>query len=104
MTCARITLAGQESHAENFRETAWRQTSDIIENGERTGAVEVCYLQEKPEADEGPFLKEGGYLIDAIAEELGRVSDRKRVEEELQRHRDRLEELVRGANRRADPD
>ena len=56
--------------------------------------MEVCYLQEKPEADEGPFLKEERDLIDAIAEELGRVSDRKRVEEELQRHRDRLEELV----------
>ena len=50
VTCARITLDGQEFRTENFRETAWRQTSDIIVNGERSGAVEVCHLEEKPES------------------------------------------------------
>ena len=52
-------------------------------NGEQAGAVEVCYLEEEPEADEGPFLKEERDLINAVAERLGRVSERKRAEEAL---------------------
>ena len=35
VTCARITLDGRECRTESFRETAWRQTSNIIVNGER---------------------------------------------------------------------
>jgi diguanylate cyclase (GGDEF)-like protein len=83
IACARIVLGGQEYLTDNFRETAWRQTSDIIVNGERTGAVEVCYLEEKPESDEGPFLTEERDLINAIAERLGRVSERRQAEEAL---------------------
>jgi diguanylate cyclase (GGDEF)-like protein/PAS domain S-box-containing protein len=90
ITCARIVLGGQEYLTDNFRETAWRQTSDIIVNGERTGAVEVCYLEEKPESDEGPFLTEERGLINAIAERLGRVSERKQVDETLRDSEERF--------------
>jgi len=34
----------------------------------------ICYLEEKPESDEGPFLKEERSLISAIIERLGRVT------------------------------
>ncbi len=83
VTCARITLEGQEFRTENFRETVWRQTSDIIVNGERSGAVEVCYLEERRESDEGSFLPEKGDLINAIAQRLGRVIERRQAEEAL---------------------
>jgi PAS domain S-box-containing protein len=81
--CARITLDGREFRTENFRETVWRQTSDIIVNGERSGAVEVCYLEERRETDEGSFLPEKGDLINAIAERLGQIAERKQAEEAL---------------------
>jgi PAS domain S-box-containing protein len=90
ITCARIVLGGQEYLTDNFRETAWRQTSDIIVNGERTGAVEVCYLEEKPESDDGPFLTEERGLINAIAERLGRVSERRRAEQALRESEERF--------------
>jgi len=90
ITCARIVLGGQEYLTENFRETAWRQTSDIIVNGERTGTVEICHLEEKPESDEGPFLTEERGLISAIAERLGRVSERKQVDETLRDSEERF--------------
>jgi diguanylate cyclase (GGDEF)-like protein/PAS domain S-box-containing protein len=83
VTCARITLDGREFRTENFRETAWRQTSDIIVNGEQAGAVEVCYLEEEPGADEGPFLNEERDLVNAIAERLGRITERERAEQAL---------------------
>jgi diguanylate cyclase (GGDEF)-like protein/PAS domain S-box-containing protein len=97
VTCARITLEGQEYLTESFRETAWRQTSDIIVNGERTGAVEVCYLEEKPESDEGPFLTEERGLINAIAERLGRVGERRQAEEALRESEARYKALFASA-------
>ena len=88
VTCARIILEGQEFTTENFQETTWKQTNDIIVRGDRTGVLEVCYLEEKPESDEGPFLKEEGRLIDAIARRLGRILERVKAEEELKRELD----------------
>jgi PAS domain S-box-containing protein len=89
--CARIVLEDQEFKTENFRETPWRQVCDIKLRGERIGSVEACYLEERPESDEGPFSKEERSLINAVAERLGRTVQRKRTEEAL---RERLEVLL----------
>jgi PAS domain S-box-containing protein len=85
VACARIILGKQEFKTPNFAETPWKQTSHIIVHGEQGGAVEVCYLEEEPTCDEGPFSKEERNLIDAIAERLGKIAERKQVEEALQR-------------------
>jgi PAS domain S-box-containing protein len=81
VTCARIILDGQEYKTENFKETNWKQTSSIFVHGEEGGTIEVNYLEEKPEIDEGPFLKEERDLIDAIAERLGKTIELKRADE-----------------------
>jgi len=81
ITCARITMQGQEFKTHNFDETIWKQTSDITVHGEKVGTLEVCYLQEKPESDEGPFLTEERKLIKAVTERLGRITERKKDEE-----------------------
>ena len=83
ITCARAILEGREFRTSNFKETAWKQTSDIIVHGEKVGTIEICYLEEKPEIDEGPFLKEERSLIDAIAERLGRFIEHRQAEEAL---------------------
>ncbi len=82
ITCARITMEEREFRTENFNETVWRQTSDIIVYDERVGTLEVCYLEEKPESYEGPFLKEERRLIDAVTERLGKITERKWAQEE----------------------
>jgi PAS domain S-box-containing protein len=93
-TCARAILEGEEFRTENFRETIWRQTSLVSLHGERIGTVEVFCLEERPEADEGPFLQEERSLLNAIAERLGRVLERKRAEEDLQDAHHHLEMQV----------
>ncbi len=70
ITGSRITFENFKSNTKNFKETRWIQKADIICNGKKSGSVEVCFLKEKPEEYEGPFLKEERNLINAIAERL----------------------------------
>jgi len=84
ITCARVVLEGRTFTSKNFRETIWRQASDIIERDHPVGTLEVYYLEEKPERDEGPFLAEERSLINAIAERLARITERKKGEQEIQ--------------------
>ncbi len=91
ITCARIILKGQEFRTENFRETIWKQTNNLIVRNDRIGTIEVCHLEERPESDEGPFLKEERILLNVIAERLGKIIERKWAEEQLQRYATELE-------------
>jgi PAS domain S-box-containing protein len=93
-TCARIVLEGQEYQTENFRETPWKQSSDIIVHGEKIGMIEVFYLEEKPEDYEGPFSKEERSLINAIAVELGEMIAHKRADEAVKVERQRFYDVL----------
>lgn len=81
--CARIVLDDQEFKTKNYRETLWKQSSPLLVHGKPAGAVEVGYLEEKTAQDEGPFCIDERNLIDAIAERVSRITERKRVEEAL---------------------
>ncbi|UCF90278.1 MAG: PAS domain S-box protein [Desulfobacterales bacterium] len=94
IACARIILDGQEFPTNNFQETIWRQACDILVEGEPGGRVEVYYREERPAADEGPFLKEERRLITAIAEQLSKAIDRRRVETALQESEKRFRLLI----------
>jgi len=83
ITCARIIIEGQEYKTKNFKETVWKQTSNIVVHGKRIGILGICYIEEKSERDEGPFLKEERSLISAIAERLGRTTEHKQAQEAL---------------------
>ncbi|MCJ7808931.1 MAG: GAF domain-containing protein, partial [Desulfobulbaceae bacterium] len=97
-TCARIIMGNQEFRTNNFRETNWKQTEDIRVKGENNGIVEVFYLEEKPESDEGPFLKQERHLLNEIAERLGKVTERILAEKALQRSEFELRKRNRIAN------
>lgn len=90
ITCARIILDDQAFRSERFQETGWKQHSPLFVHGERCGSVEVYYLEEMSQGDEGPFLDEERHLLDAIAERLGRVAERFAAEEA---RRQRVEEV-----------
>ena len=94
VTCSRILLNGKEYKTENFKETNWKQTNGIFVLGELAGSLEVCYLEEKPEIDEGPFLKEERSLINAIAEQLGRIVESVQTQEALRESEERARTLL----------
>ena len=94
-TCARIIIEGQEYKSKNFKETVWKQVSKIVAHGKQIGILEICYIEERPKGDEGPFLKEERSLISAIAERLGRATEHKRAERALRKAHDELEYRVK---------
>jgi len=53
--------------------------------------IDICYLEEKSELDEGPFLREERNLIDAIAERIAKFIEREWAEDEKRKHRNRDE-------------
>ncbi len=83
ITCVRITIEGQTYKSQHFKVTRWRQSSQIIKYNEQIGEVAVFYMEEKPAADEGPFLKEERALLDEVAKRIGAIAIRISAEEEL---------------------
>ncbi len=79
---ARIMFDGDSYTAPNFQEGLYKQTANIITGGKKRGRVEVIYIEEKPELDEGPFMKEERSLIDAVSREVSLLVERRQAEEE----------------------
>lgn len=83
ITCTRIIYGNKEFKANNFEDTKWKQSADVMFYGVKAGCVEVCYLEEKPESYEGPFLKGERDFLEMVAERLGRTIERKKMDELL---------------------
>lgn len=90
-TCVRIFLEGREFKTDNFEISDSKLDSNIIVDEKKIGVLEVYYLQEKPSANEGPFLTEERKLIDAIADLLSKFIEERRIKEELERQRQKLD-------------
>ena len=84
ITCARIIFKDRTFKSKGLEVTKWRQSSRIFMYNEPVGEVSIFYLEERPPADEGPFLKEERALLDALAERIGTTAMRISAELELQ--------------------
>jgi DNA-binding CsgD family transcriptional regulator len=84
ITGAHILYKGTYYKSDNFQVTNWRQSARIYMYHEAVGEVSICYLEECPPADEGPFLKEERALLDAVADQIGTIASRVSAELELQ--------------------
>ena len=91
---SRIVIGDSEFCTNNFAESAWKQSAPVRVHGSVVGKIEVGYLEERPELDEGPFLKEERMLIDALSERLGRIIERVRTEKTLQESRERFRTML----------
>jgi DNA-binding CsgD family transcriptional regulator len=84
VACSRIIFENRTYLSRDFRITQWRQTSPIVVHRENVGDVTIFYLEEKPAADEGPFLREERILLDEVAQRIGGIAVRVAAEQELQ--------------------
>lgn len=66
-TVARILFDGKEYTTPGFRETEWLIAQNFESINTIQGKIEVYYLKEFPNSDEGPFLKEERNLINNLA-------------------------------------
>ncbi|MBN1547802.1 MAG: PAS domain S-box protein, partial [Syntrophaceae bacterium] len=98
ITEARITLEEQTFRTQRFRETPWVLTETITVSGKPEGTLTVCYLEARPAGDEGPFLNEERKLLKAVAQRLGRVTERKRVEADLRESEERFRAITDSAH------
>ena len=96
IAAARIVLDGRSFATPNFDACVAKQAALLLIKREPRGCVEVGYVQEKPELDEGPFLEEERNLLDVVARQVSllierrqEAEDRKRLQIQL-RHADRL--------------
>jgi PAS domain S-box-containing protein len=98
IACARILLEHEEYKTHNFSETLWKQSSGIFASGSLIGGLEVCYLEERPAADEGPFLKGERDLLNTVATELGKLIELKRAYGELRQGEEKYRGLFEANN------
>ncbi len=68
---ARMVFWGKTYQTPLFAETPWIQSAEIQVQDQIVGNISVCYSEERPLLDEGPFLKEERKLINTIAEQFG---------------------------------
>jgi len=92
---ARIIFEGREFATDGFRETPLKISADIVASEKKLGSVEVCYLEEMPALDEGPFLKDERDQINDIARQLGVMIGRKQAETALQAKNEEIKTISR---------
>lgn len=93
ITCARVIINNKRFETANWWETEWKQSSDIKVHGVKAGAIEICYLEERALIGEGPFFIEEKRLIDAVAGRLGKITERKQMEEALRESKELFEKI-----------
>lgn len=93
ITEARISYADLDIATPNFRHTDWMQRAEFTTDDGTSGLLEICYVEERPQANEGPFTEEERKLINSLSEMLRAFFERKRVQAALE-ERLRFEDLI----------
>lgn len=84
VACARIVFQGKTMQSKNFEWTEWRQSTPIRIGNEYVGDVTIIYMEERPPADEGPFLKEERTLLEGVSQRISEIAVRVIAQQELQ--------------------
>jgi len=94
ITCVRITFDERLYKSKNFQESTWKQEANIATSTGNIGQVPVFYTEQRPEEQEGPFLKEERFLINSIADILGSSADRKKAQVALRDQAETFEAII----------
>jgi len=96
VTLARLVLDDVSYATGDFPASCQKQSADVFVNGKPRGFIEIGYEEQKPDLDEGPFLKEERSLLNEVARQTAFIIERKQAEEDRLklhgqlRHADRL--------------
>jgi pyruvate,water dikinase len=90
-----LDLRGRHYRPPGFRETPWFQRAPITVGDETVGELRVYYAEERPAADEGPFLEEEQQLLDTLAERLSAFVLRRELADRPEDRRPRDERAAR---------
>lgn len=80
----RATFKGIQYKTDNFQKSEISQYAQINVRGEKAGEIEVYYLADKDENTPSAFVEEDRDLLNAVAERLGSVAERKQAAERLE--------------------
>lgn len=94
IACVRITFDEHIYESGNFKESAWKQEANIAASAGNIGLVQVFYTEQRPEEQEGPFLKEERFLINSIADTLSNSAERKNAEVALRDQAETFEAII----------
>ncbi len=83
ITAACIRFDDSDYVTPNYVQSEWRQKARFATYDAFDGFIEVAYLEEMPEADEGPFLAEERNLIESLAQALKGFLNRRNAESAL---------------------
>lgn len=92
-TAVRIIYNSRVFMSRNFTETQWVQRQSFETPKKLKGIIEVFYLKEFPEEDEGPFLKEERDLLINISGLIAGSAIKNVFDNLLYENRERLKEL-----------
>jgi len=90
-TCVRLTFDGVRYKTDNFEKSESSRHTQIRAHEEDVGLIEVYHLGSKIENGEEPLLKEEDDLLNAVAEWLGSIAERKKAEEKIRLFRNLIE-------------
>ncbi len=87
MQFPQISVAWIEHGNRTYQSANFKQADFILRSDYRSGSDEIShisvgYLELRPEADEGPFLREERALLETIAHRVGEFSKRQSLEQE----------------------
>ncbi len=97
ITAARIQYAGMTYSTRNFNDSPHKLLNEVKVYNEEKLTIEVVYLDDRPEADEGPFLKEERTLLHSLSEMLKLSLEGKSAQTALERTKNMYRSLVEDA-------
>jgi len=89
----RIKYGNQIFVSNNFSESPWVQRQSFSTPNNIRGTIEIFYLKEFPQADEGPFLKEERNLLINLANLISGNASKILLDQILYENRERVKEL-----------
>jgi len=77
---AHLRFGAEEFATPGWQETPWRLRARFITHQGVPGLLQVAYLEARPVADEGPFLREERHLLESLVEMIRGTVDRRESE------------------------